>query len=289
MVLHRALGTLDNSKRLAIEFFKLEDTPRVLTRMNPSIVPIVRVGPEDRHRFWPRAARVVAASRDAADDDLDEGEMGDGGPDDTGHLRILMDRAFDRACRKFDAGGGDGSGGVEPIPVHPPIPPSAGVDGRPGSSGDALPPSPPPPAPHAVPRVPRTGGALATLELSGGTIVFYGGLRNAFEAVCNNPLHGRCVLTRGVPADKNADTGRPVGMLAAWLACNDQIKKEGHWERSVLAQPLEHRRLWRLLIKGSIEGAALLSRERRKRDDDEESEPETLDAYMPAVGGGIEV
>jgi hypothetical protein len=86
------------------------------------------------------------------------------------------------------------------------------------------------PAGAVAPVVPHgpQGVANAVVREYGGTLSFYRkGLR--FTAVCGNPLHGKCVLTRH--ATRFAQLrGRPVAFMFAWLGMSSADTKEGHWD-----------------------------------------------------------
>lgn len=91
--------------------------------------------------------------------------------------------------------------------------------------------------------------------------------KKVFQAVCANPLHGRCVLTRVVPgsgvlasSSSQSSRRRPVlGLMAAWLNNNHQATKEGHWSADALAPSLESRRAARLLLHMTEGGEELFS------------------------------
>lgn len=90
-------------------------------------------------------------------------------------------------------------------------------DGRPGSAR--------PSAAPASPGVASAGGAssvierttaLAEVQVDGGKLCAY---RNGnFVAYCQNPSHGRCILTRAQAGGRRPAQGRPCGLLKAWLA-----------------------------------------------------------------------
>ena len=102
-----------------------------------------------------------------------------------------------------------------------------------------------------VPRVPGIRGIMGTAEatcyVAGGKISFYNS-KGAFKASCNNPSHSgasACILTRtnrgrlkrGVESNVG---GRPLGMLALWLARGAACaSKADHVDKSLL-QSLNH-------------------------------------------------
>jgi hypothetical protein len=82
------------------------------------------------------------------------------------------------------------------------------------------------PASSAAAKVP--GDAFAWVP--GGKITFYDN-KKSFEAVCSNPAHGRCVMTRTIlPRLTKPSQGRPLGLMSAWLAAGPAApNKETHW------------------------------------------------------------
>lgn len=150
--------------------------------------------------------------------------------------------------------------------------------------------APPPPPPSAAPADgahrdarPRRG-ATATVQTDGGSLSYYPS-KSAFEAVCDNPHHGRCVLTRtskAKPDNRSGMTqgGRPVGFMLSWLAAGQGLpSKAAHWAPEVLAQPLGARAAMRRLAATTPSGRTLLSCERPAAEG-EAPEPEDLRAYM---------
>ena len=58
--------------------------------------------------------------------------------------------------------------------------------------------------------------ACCRIEVPGGQLIYYEG-DTRFTAVCDNPMHGSCVLTR-YGSIRSKMKGRPCAMMAAWLA-----------------------------------------------------------------------
>lgn len=136
----------------------------------------------------------------------------------------------------------------------------------------------------------RAGAAELNLTVEGGRILFYPS-RGEFVAHCGNKDHGRCVLTRtryGKVPDDDPDAvplgGRPLGMLLAWLACNGQDTKAGHWTVAALNRPLDERMYRRTLLMASDDPMAseLLGKERPLADG-EPDEPVTLEGYITGL------
>lgn len=141
-------------------------------------------------------------------------------------------------------------------------------------------PPPPPPLPG------RRKHATVTLHMPGGSVSFYES-KGAFEAVCENIAHGRCVVTRtckgrGVASTGFPRGGRPVGFLAAWLARGELLAtKEDHWAAGVFEIPQHEREAVRTAIRDcGASGQTLLSCERGPAAG-EPAEPPTLEGYYP--------
>ena len=118
-----------------------------------------------------------------------------------------------------------------------------------------------------------------------GKISFYDS-KNTFEAICRNPKHGKCVLSRTRNAAKSKDPnavpkgGRPLGFLGAWLLQAHCETKAEHWSYANLRPSREARGGARNFIKKAHNGMDLLSKERPQKTELEDSEPETLEGYI---------
>ena len=167
---------------------------------------------------------------------------------------------------------------VEPpaeVVLHPPPPvPAVGASEPAASaaSGSRASAMRAPPIPHL------RGVCEATAMFPGGRISFYPS-KGVFQASCNNPAHGRCVLTRSCRAKGFRQGGRPLGFLAAWLDDNGQPSKQEHWAFANLKLTREDRLAQRWLIQGDSLKATLLVHE-RSREDGEDEEPETLEGLL---------
>lgn len=180
---------------------------------------------------------------------------------------------------------------LEPAPQAPP-PEEPHAEGAAAASSTEGPP-PPPADGGSTASQPAMGmadggrrlGATVTLQCPGGSISHYPS-KQAFEAVCCNKAHGRCVATRTQRGKrKGADgwpaTGRPCGFLAAWLAAGESLAtKEEHWAPGVLAQPLAVRVDLRRQIAESGEAGRLLLQQERAKEPAEPEEPESLAGYL---------
>ena len=94
-----------------------------------------------------------------------------------------------------------------------------------------------------------------------------------FTATCNNPLHGKCVLTRkseayrrAAKSDNMAAKGRPLGFMSAWLDMGRHKPSKDHdWDTA--NYPDFHTRLVaRLALSTASGGSDLLDKEREPRD-----------------------
>eukprot|EP00971_Amphidinium_carterae_P352907 6492769-Amphidinium_carterae.5 len=122
-------------------------------------------------------------------------------------------------------------------------------------------------------------GAEVTVAIANGRLSYYPS-KSAFEAVCGNRLHGRCVMTRSSNARRGGQLGgRPVAFLCCFLANCNVESKEQHFLKSNLLFTREQRLSWRENLKGLPEGRLLLGLE-RKKNADEDSEPESLTGYL---------
>lgn len=143
-------------------------------------------------------------------------------------------------------------------------------------------PPPPPPPPPAVAAPAHRRHATVLLQAPGGRIGYFESKRS-FEAVCENRLHGRCVLTRtrqsrGLTAEGFPKAGRPVGFLAAWLASGEGLAtKEEHWRASCLAPSHAERLALRQAIRDSGDAGKLILSCERPLADGEPEEPLTLE------------
>lgn len=125
-------------------------------------------------------------------------------------------------------------------------------------------------------------GADVTMHCPGGSISYYQS-KQAFEAVCDNPAHGRCVATRtcrakGMNPDGFSRGGRPVGFLAAWLAAGEGVgSKPEHWQ--LFETSAEVRLQSRRRVAEVASGRTLLGRE-RPLEPGEPEEPTSLAGYL---------
>ena len=288
--LYDGLAMLDGSDEVFVSWMVLERTSVAVGVFDPSSVLARRLPDCDQDcRIWeakptraPRRRPAVVeeplALADGNVDDDDEGEVeaDESRPEEEGaddmdrfeaQLAALIDESQDFAENGFQAGGhvagGDG------------LPEVAGIGMLGPNAAEAAPP-PAVPAPLEPPvalaaAAPR-GSAEVTYHVPGGTIAYYRS-KQAFQAVCDNAAHGRCVLTRtsrgrAAGPDGAQRGGRPIGFLAAWLSAGENCAtKAEHWVR------LDNGHADRLALRQQIaqtpEGVRLMSFERPLADGEE--------------------
>lgn len=182
----------------------------------------------------------------------------------------------------------DEEASAEAVPLVPVVAPDAEALVQPENAPAPEEPAPPP-APKAEAGRQRRGvrgSATLTFHVAGGSISYYPS-KTAFEAVCNHPEHGRCVVTRTSRAmagsRRGPESGRPVGFLAAWLAAGQsRASKQEHWATECFDRPHAERAAFRVAIGGSAAGRTLLECE-RPAGPDEDLEPMNLQPYLPAM------
>ena len=155
-------------------------------------------------------------------------ESGDD-PADVDAIDILDDPLFSDCDTDFDAPGEEMVDLAEP---RPPV-----VDGSStaaSSSGLGEPPPLPPPLappPAPVAAAPESARALQ-FWVRGGKLSHYAE-KKFMTAICDNKAHGKCVLTRTTVGRAGQPDGRPIGLMAAWLAKGlDLGTKADHWKSS---------------------------------------------------------
>lgn len=254
-MLHRAVDLMDTNRTWELQWFRLVESQEGVGRFLPAEVHVAaftadglqsqQVWPPRRRRGargfgLPRGARLVEATD--ADDDGDDGEgigAADGGAD--GAIDQVDERPepLDALMDTFAAAAADVA--TERV-VNADAAEFEGIAGGPqGSPDDAAAQAAssdvaPRPRAHGLPR----GRAQASVLLEGGRLSYYES-KSAYQAVCGNAAHGRCVLTR-------SRKSRPLGLLSAWLAQSGVDTKEQHWSDDCLRPSLEDRRTHRQLL-----------------------------------------
>lgn len=289
-----------------LRWYRLQSNGRAVAQVTPDLVPIeLHPGLPDASRVWPIARRRAArqhppppkAPASAPIEDGDGQDPGEISPDEGADVEqpaeeedrgSLLREALLRG-EELEFGGLEGK---EPARENP-VGRAMGSAGGAAAPDGSQPPPPPPPQPDAAidafePEVPgaRPGGARkgaeVTMYVPGGSISFYSS-KMAFEAVCDNPAHGRCVVTRTCRGKKKAGDafargGRPLGFLGAWLGAGEACAtKTDHWLQ--FDRPLDERTLVRQRMLEVASGKTLASHE-RPREVGEPEEPESLAGYM---------
>lgn len=298
LVEYEALAEVDLSQDVWLRWYILESDPRPVS----SVVPhTVQVRPLAAHagatKVWPRRRRaagrhpprpqegahgaVVAAVEDAEDAALmseDEGAMGEAEGSDfrlEAELSGLLEEAEVLGHSGLHVA--DAHKEAQPSP-NAAQPSGSAVAPAPGAATAPLVEEAPPPPAVVVHRGAGKGArssATVTFICPGGSVSFYNS-KHAFEAVCDNRSHGRCVATRSCSGRGTGEggfprSGRPVGFLAAWLGAGQGVEtKADHWR--LFDQPLAERVRVRGCIADTPSGRQLLACE-RPRAEGEPDEP----------------
>ena len=185
-----------------------------------------------------------------------------------------------------DPAGGDdfGAGAGEPVAprlgdAEPPLPPPAGApDQLPGElgagyGGPGVAVAPPPAADFepAPKRSRKAAAGVVSVPIEGGRIVYYSSNKQ-FMAQCCIQDHVRCSLTRSSQAGKQGGSGRPLGLLSAWLTSPHlhlQTRLGQVWERP----PFDERVLSRTILMTMDGSDDLFEAERRPHVDEGEEPP----------------
>jgi hypothetical protein len=103
--------------------------------------------------------------------------------------------------------------------------------------------------------------------------------KNIAEAVCGNPAHGKCVLTRSLSASENVrryGQGRPLGLLMGWLSKGRvAATKADHWLPGAFPTQAERHQGREALAHIPV-GLQMLGCEREKRAGGGGSEPDDV-------------
>lgn len=304
-----ALELVNHYGEVDVEWHKLVSSQRPISALRLDHVPVLpfpgagkqRIRPVKRSRVplhpvpklghaeavLDQSAAPPSPSHDDAESnagDSDE-ELAEAGVGD--ELAELLEEVMDTDFGARVLGGDADEQGAQAVEEPQPAEASGEVEAIPGAEEDESNAPPPPPEPAACARgaavAPRRG-ATVTVAMPGGTVSYYPS-KAAFEAVCENAAHGRCVLTRscrsrGVTAAGLPKGGRPVGFLAAWLGHAESTPtKAAHWGAACLRNSLEARQVVRGAIVDSGEAGKLLTRCERALADGEPPEPPSLEGY----------
>lgn len=233
----------------------------------------VRKAPGDADSV--QAAAALEDADDAAPEEGDEDASSDGSASEGAEAGFELAQMADDTCDLLA------------VPTEPPADEPAKAEvaaaapqAGPGPHLAAPPPPPPPPSEEQPRRGHRRQGAgvgSAIVVFRWGKIAFYES-KNSFEAVCRNPAHGKCVLTRTAKARATAagqmpKGGRPLGQMAAWLEQGGLPDKAAHWAAAVVNPSRAARSAARAAMAQN--GPELLAFERPRNEAlGEESEPE---------------
>lgn len=290
---------------MVLRWYRLNDAEIPIGVFRPRSVPILplEAATEDIH-VWPPKRRAAPwypkmgstaegddntqALGDAEYDDLDEaddaGEAGEGDSDQDGDDSMWPVAAMSELLADAEhADEAATQGDVDGRPEAAPASASAAPKAAPAPPAVAAPSE----EPHMRDGRPRAG-AVVVLQTLGGSIAFYPS-KNAFEAVCEQKGHGRCVLTRTQKGKRNSATGkmcggRPVGFLAAWLAQGEHLVTKGqHWEKDKLERPLAERAALREEIAASGDAGRRLLACERPQEEGEPAEPDSLVGLLPGA------
>lgn len=304
--LHKALEGMHRSLKVTAEWFELQESDRAVGRFSikdmileplseaPGAMTIWPCRQRAAPRFPPRPREdgdphandedeplplEDGDAEDISDEDA-EGEPFDPENDPAGNVDDMMGFILEDL---------EAALGLPPDDIPPPPPRGSAGEAAGSATANAAGVHPEPVVAPPIPVEPRPNrrGAIVTMHVPGGSISFYAS-KGAFEAVCENRLHGRCVLTR-TNASKRARHdaggvaigGRPVAFLAAWLGAGQDLPtKEAHWSADAMERPLAERQELRRTIGGIASGRTLLACERPLLD----GEPEEAPSLAPYLG-----
>lgn len=268
-------------------FYRIRESSKFLSAFEPAKASMVALQPGTiGTQFWPPTRVRKAKARDVLDDDLDSN--GSGGDDDAEvaverEMHALLDQGLAAMQAEMEDGNhprqdepGDDAddaqdAAFDPGPAAHPADSDSGSSSSDSSSSSSS---------SSASRALR-GSADLALKVPGGTIRFYEN-KKQFTATCDNPNHGKCVLTRQSHAYKgNARSenqkakGRPLGQMCAWLAIGQHIhEREDHWDPD-RAPDHATRLAARLGLEASATGRLMLGNE-RDRQEGEGDEPAGL-------------
>lgn len=296
LTLHKAFAKFSGHGVLSLTWYVLEDTARAIGTLVVDTVPLKpwRRGGDPTHFYPPTKSKRVTrypakrpraasgsggggakASLDEvegneAEEEEQEDEVGLSDVEDApGDLEYYLEEVMGDMLQPLDA---VVQAAEQLVAAEQAAAPEA-------ASAQDEPPTPPmaPPGQEARPR----GRGAATVVFPWGKITYYASKRS-FEAICRNPAHGKCVLTRSAKGRKTEPRGgRPLGFMAAWLQQGHVASKEVHWSPEVLNSSLPARIAGRNFVRAANQGLDLLSFERpRAADAGEASETEDSSAYM---------
>lgn len=302
MTFHQAMRSISDKGKLVASWYELEECLRPIGKFILDVVPVIPSRTARGGLFFPAPRRGADKSRRkrAKKDATGTGEEATEVAATESQSDAEVADAIEDARPEFDENREENGGdlalwldGVAPeleAPMEQFVAPDQPVEAPhapDAAEGVAAPlvAQPPPPPPPLVPlaRGSRSRGE-ATVNFPMGRITFYES-KGVFEAVCRNPLHGKCVLTRtsrcraGTEGSETPLGGRPLGFLAAWLLKAEVGSKAEHWEPERMHNTLEERQAGRQVIRDAENGEALFAKE-RARGATEPEEPVYLDGLV---------
>ena len=256
-LLYQGFDKFRKSHTISAKWYRIEEANRPIAKFLPQPVPALLLAgfAGGAQQWWPRRLAARRNADDAGDgadsggeDKHDAGEVAEEFPEDPEEPEVEFDLpepefldllvplldAYDDAP-DFVCGDPTDVPSEEPPLPAPPVDPPLPVP----ASAKACPPPPTPDVPRTRARKHDKGEVMFVLET--GTIHYHRSNGN-FEARCLKHEGERCTLTRAGPRDagSSADTPatrRPVGLLAAWLACGPLAHdKEAHKNKEDLAR-----------------------------------------------------
>lgn len=272
-----------------IDIYLLDNTLKPISHFNPGRVWAERYSEELGLQMWPTSSGG-GFDKSESDQDTDAEE-------DRNEPEKVIEDLVDDGNQADGDEGGDAEGTEADVialgAVAAEAPPDADMDIgdladaegsalQEGGIGEATDVGPPP-VPHAVGPAERRrrqrdanelgarASALASVMTTGGTIGCY--RSGKFQAVCSNPFHGACILTRA-NTKRAAWKGRPVASMVLWLELGNSAEtKQEHW---ALLEEVEQSRDARIGIRAAITAdpdfASVLEHE-RALDEGEVDEP----------------
>ena len=300
-----------------IQFYKLDESQKPITRMQPDIVPVELVG--DTLHFWPvqrqpRGPRQVNVGIAVAQQPYEEGEINlddteGSDSDDDSDVLLVREPVAEEHCdleddillegiiaeeegldymREMELKSHNAPARPASIIAQPIVPDSVVLGQAERIADPVVEARPAKQARVATASGPRMA-ALDCIDVANGRIAWYKN-KSAFEAKCTVPSHnisGTCKLSRGCGTRRKGKDGlslggRPLGFLMAWLqVAHECPDKQSHWSKADWETKLtkEVRGACRAALAESLDGQALLSHEREKQPG-EEDEPPTLDGLL---------
>lgn len=182
-------------------------------------------------------------------------------------LEELLASLMEEEAAEAMAGGEDPSQSLPPeVETVAAPPPASTAASDPAAGADA------PGAASAGSQAVQTTKSVAIKFFGGSLQYYFKGCR--FQAVCGNPAHGRCVLTRSSRPGVSGKLGRPLGLMAAWLRQSGVDSQQQH---VYLPTPTFEQRVEARNELQRISGATVLFAHERPQLEHEGDEPDIAD------------